>query len=98
MSTDRSGPPPPPLPADVVAALDAGKPIEAIKRLRAARGLDLKQAKEAVDAFQRRPRPRAHDGLAPGEMPRRSAGGWLIAILLLLLIAMLARRWLAGPG
>jgi ribosomal protein L7/L12 len=38
-----------PLPADVLAALQQGQTIEAIKRLRTATGLDLKDAKEAID-------------------------------------------------
>lgn len=40
----------PSLPPDVLAALDDGKLIEAIKRLRAATGLGLKEAKDLVDA------------------------------------------------
>ena len=39
------------LPADVLEALGQGKPIEAIKRLRAATGLGLKDAKVAIDAY-----------------------------------------------
>ncbi|MDZ7865673.1 ribosomal protein L7/L12 [Acidovorax sp.] len=42
-----------PLPPDVQAALDAGQMIEAIKRLRAATGLGLKEAKDLIDAHQR---------------------------------------------
>lgn len=43
----------PSLPPDVLAALDAGQLIEAIKRLRAATGLGLKEAKDLIDAHQR---------------------------------------------
>lgn len=39
------------LPEDVVAALVQGNKIEAIKRLRTARGMGLKEAKEAVEAY-----------------------------------------------
>lgn len=42
-----------PLPADVVAAIRRGDTIDAIKRLRTARGLGLKEAKDAVDAHVR---------------------------------------------
>ena len=38
-----------PLPADVLEALAQGQTIEAIKRLRSATGLGLKEAKEAID-------------------------------------------------
>lgn len=37
------------LPANVVAALERGQPIEAIKLLREATGLGLKEAKDALD-------------------------------------------------
>jgi ribosomal protein L7/L12 len=37
------------LPTDVMAALQQGKKIEAIKLLREARGIGLKEAKEAVE-------------------------------------------------
>ena len=43
----------PSLPPDVLAALDEGQIIEAIKRLRAATGLGLKEAKDLIDAHQR---------------------------------------------
>jgi len=42
-----------PLPEDVRAALDRGQTIEAIKRLREARGVDLKTAHDIVRAHQR---------------------------------------------
>ena len=42
-----------PLPAAAVAALQAGNKIEAIKIVRAAQGIDLKDAKGAVDAYIR---------------------------------------------
>lgn len=38
------------LPDDVLAALRQGDPVEAIKRLRAASGLGLKDAKQVIDA------------------------------------------------
>jgi ribosomal protein L7/L12 len=41
------------LPADVLAAIQQGNKIEAIRRLRAARNLDLKGAKDLVDSHVR---------------------------------------------
>ncbi len=41
----------PNLPADVISAIQANRKIEAIKLLREARGLGLKEAKHAVDAY-----------------------------------------------
>lgn len=55
-----------PLPAPVLQALENGHTIEAIKRLRAAEGLGLKEAKDIIDAhLQGRPMARAHPGAAP---------------------------------
>lgn len=42
-----------PLPADVYAALHRGDKLEAIKRLSAARHLDLGHAKDLIDAYIR---------------------------------------------
>lgn len=39
------------LPTEALAALQAGNKIEAIKQVRAARGLDLKEAKDLVDRY-----------------------------------------------
>ena len=39
------------MPADVIAALRAGRKVSAIKLLRAARGIGLKEAKETVEAY-----------------------------------------------
>ena len=39
------------LPAESVAALERGSKIEAIKILREARGIGLKESKEAVEAY-----------------------------------------------
>jgi len=41
------------LPADVVSAIQANRKIEAIKLLRAATGMGLKEAKHAVEAYAR---------------------------------------------
>jgi ribosomal protein L7/L12 len=50
MNTDHD---PPPLPADVIAAIREGRKIEAIKRLREHRGLGLEDAKDTVEAYMR---------------------------------------------
>ena len=65
------------LPADVIAAIHAGRTIEAIKLLRAARGLGLKEAKHAVDAYIL-----ANPSL---ERPRTSNNGLVFIIVLVLL-------------
>ncbi|MEO5882015.1 MAG: ribosomal protein L7/L12, partial [Caldimonas sp.] len=55
-----------PLPADVLAALEQGQTIEAIKRLRAATGLGLKEAKDAIDRH-----------VADGARPKRTVASML---------------------
>ena len=142
-----------PLPADVLKALEQGQTVEAIKRLRTATGLGLKEAKEAIDRHlagePARPRPsivamaalpfavaaalrkgdkleairlmREKGGLglkeakdaveaygheqgaadshrAPGEVPRRGGAGWLVFVLVVVALALLARRLFADPG
>ena len=39
------------LPSEVITAIEEGHKIEAIKRLREAKGLGLKEAKQEVDAY-----------------------------------------------
>lgn len=67
----------PQLPAEVVNAIHAGRKIEAIKLLREARGLGLKDAKHAVDAYIRK-NPSA-------QQPRSSGGGLVIIVILVIL-------------
>lgn len=62
------------LPADVVNAINAGRKIEAIKLLREARGLGLKEAKHAVDAYIRE-NPSA-------QQPKSRSGGLIILVVL----------------
>lgn len=65
------------LPAEVVNAILAGRKVAAIKLLREARGLGLKEAKHAVDAYIRA-NPSA-------QQPRSSGGGLLIIVVLAIL-------------
>lgn len=78
-------------PPEVSAALVRGNKIEAIKLLRAARGMGLKDAKDAIDAAESGGPQQA---LAPGEMRRsNSAGVWLAVVAALLAAALW--MWLA---
>ena len=81
----------------MAAALRKGERLEAIRLMRETAGLGLKEAKDAVDAFTREQSAADRDR-APGEVPRRSGSGWLVLILVLVAVALLARRLLAGPG
>ena len=68
-----------PLPPDVQAAIAQGRKIEAIKRLREAAGMDLKDAKDAVERHQRATTPHA----APAAIhPESRSGLWLVIALI----------------
>ena len=79
------------LPAEVTAALASGRTIEAIRLLRQARGIGLKEAKAIVDAAQNGPArtgPRRVSGLAPGEVPRSRLSAGLLVVVLLVVAAV----------
>ncbi len=77
---------PHPLPADVVEAIERGEKITAIKLLRTATGLGLKEAKDAVEAHGRvdhagvRPPPVAGAALPPSVVEALERGNKLEAI------------------
>lgn len=77
-----------PLPPEVSAAVAAGNKVHAIKLLRRAKGIGLKQAKDIVDEASRTRTPsggRNPEGLSPGEVPRRSWSAGFVALILLVL-------------
>jgi hypothetical protein len=80
-----------PLPPLVRAALMEGRTLDAIRLLREAQGIGLKEAKEAVDTALRDGMPVAPPGLSPGEQPRGRGrlAGVLFVLLLLGLVAWL---------
>ena len=82
------------MPAEVLEAVVRGNKIEAIKLLRAARGLGLKEAKDIVDAAEPGIRA-AHPSLAPGEMAQggsASAWRWIVGIVVAALAVYLVMR------
>ncbi len=66
------------LPDDVIAELEAGRKIEAIKLLRAHEGVDLKQARELVDAYMKQ-----HPGVPAHQIPQTDSGIGRIIILII---------------
>ena len=79
------------MPAAAADALARGKKIEAIRLYRAHAKVDLRQAKEAVEAYAAQ-HPLQVPGLAPGEVPRRSGRvGWIVGGIL---AGLLAAAWL----
>jgi len=77
------------LPPSVLDALRRGETIEAIRLLREATGLGLKEAKDRVDAYQRE-RPAGPGALAPGQVGRRGGIVWWAVALVLVAIAAYA--------
>jgi len=68
----------PNLPDQVVSAIRAGRKIHAIKLLRESRGLGLKEAKHAVDAY-------IHANPS-AQQPQSSSNGLVLIVVLLLVV------------
>lgn len=77
------------LPPDVIAALQQGKKIDAIRLLREHTGLGLAEAKQRIDAA-----PAGGRRLTLGEMPRSDNRAWLV--VLSLAAALLVYWYLTG--
>jgi ribosomal protein L7/L12 len=77
---------------EVSALLMAGKKIEAIKLYRTAVGVDLKDAKDAVDALEVRLNPAAVTTRDAARVRRLAAVAALIVVGLALLAYVLTRR------
>ena len=75
------------MPPHVMEALRSGNKIEAIKRLREITSVDLKAAKDAVDAHLAAS-GHLEGGLAPGEVPRGRVWPWVLAMAIGLAIAL----------
>jgi hypothetical protein len=95
----------PELPAPALAALKAGNKIEAIKQLRLATGLGLKEAKDWIEAHERgvpaasfsasHAGHHVQGGLSPGEVSRGgSAGKWLVLLIAVAAVAIGAALFL----
>jgi hypothetical protein len=84
-TSPATGPSPGLLPPAVVAALRRGDKIEAIRLLRQATGVGLKEAKDTVESFQSE-NPGQLGQRSPGQVPKSSVSIWLIAALAALAI------------
>ena len=92
-----------PLPAEVRAALEKGRWVEAIKLLRASGGMGLKEAKEVIDRQRANfppPAKAAHidPHRAPGEVRRVPGVVWLVLIVVVAAAALLVRRMIGAAG
>ncbi|MEE8261351.1 MAG: hypothetical protein V3R83_02630 [Gammaproteobacteria bacterium] len=74
------------LPAEVIDLLQAGHKIQAIKRLRMARGIGLKDAKETVDAF-------INENPHVYRLKRRSSGSPRGLLFLVIIIALIVAAY-----
>lgn len=81
----------PDLPADVIAAINENRKIEAIKLLREQRDLDLAEAKRLVDLYAAK-HPRL---LAGSEMRNEGTGGKLLIAVIVVVGLYLAYRYYA---
>jgi hypothetical protein len=77
-----------PSPAEIVAALQRGGIVEAIKLVLAAKGTGSSAEKQATGHVDARPKlfrltPRASErtDLSPGEVPRSSGDVWLVLLV-----------------
>ena len=84
------------LPPEVMAALQRGEKVEAIKLLRAATGLGLKESKDLVDAVQVEASTAGDTHLAPGELPRPGNTVWIVVCLVI--VCAFAWYFLRGAG
>lgn len=74
------------LPAAAVAALRQGNKVEAIKIVRAELGLGLKEAKDAVEDYERdHPSERKNTALSRGD-PNAGRTWWLVTIAIVVLV------------
>jgi hypothetical protein len=76
------------LPSDVIDAIHANRNIEAIKRLREQRGLGLKEAKHAVEAYARQnPQP------ITAQAPQSESGVGRLIIIGIIVAVVYAVYW-----
>jgi ribosomal protein L7/L12 len=88
------------LPTEVLDALQRGRRLEAVKRLRTATGMNLAQAREAVERAMNQSLhlTQTLDGRSPGEVPRSDNLLWLAAVIALLAWAAWQQGWLGPLG
>lgn len=79
------------MPREVREALERGEKLEAIKRLRDARGLDLKTSKEAVEAWLRT-HPVSAERMDRARRERSPFGflGWVVIAMIVALLGIIA--------
>ena len=77
----------PPLPMEVIAALQRNQKMEAVRLMREQTGLGLKEAREAVEAYERTRAPTLGE-LSPGQVSDTGSAVWRVVILVLLALAV----------
>lgn len=79
---------------DVVAAVDGGRKIEAIKRLREETGLGLKEAKHAIDALARE---RQGNPEIASNMAEEGGAGGMVKLIVLIVVLLAAYFYYFAP-
>ena len=79
--------PHPPLPPQALDALRRGNKIEAIKLVRAAHGIGLKEAKDAVETYARA-HPTEPGRGSPGLVQDKRSKPWWILVLVVAAVAV----------
>lgn len=85
-------------PEEIVAAVDSGNKIEAIKLLREKTGLGLKEAKDAIDALvqERRADPTVADTASNTMSEEGGAGGMIKMVVIIAAILGVYFYFFAG--
>jgi len=78
----------------VIAAIDAGRKIEAIKTLREETGLGLKEAKDVVDGLVRA--KRGESAGSPGMVEEGGAGGMIKMLVVIAVVLGVYFYFFAG--
>ena len=79
---------------DVIAAVDGGRKIEAIKILREESGLGLRDAKHAIEALQRE--RRGNPAIPAGMSEEGGAGGLIKAVVAIVIVLGVYFYFFAG--
>jgi len=79
---------------EVLAAVDSGQKIEAIKRLREEAGLGLREAKHEIDALARE---RRGDPAVTANMPEEGGAGGVVKLVLLIAAVLAVYFYFFAP-
>lgn len=79
---------------DVLAAVDSGRKIEAIKRLREETGLGLKDAKHAIDTLARE---RRGEPSIAANLPEEGGAGGVVKLVIAIVVVLAVYFYFFAP-